>query len=39
VWLKLGDDSPPYELLRDWVIESYRAVAPRKLVRELEIPA
>jgi predicted DNA-binding protein (MmcQ/YjbR family) len=39
VWLKLGEESPPFELLRDWVTESYRAVAPKKLVRELEIPA
>lgn len=39
VWLKLDDAAPPFELLRDWVTESYRAVAPKKLVRELEIPA
>lgn len=39
VWLRLGDDAPPVEILRDWVLESYRTVAPRKLVRELETPA
>jgi predicted DNA-binding protein (MmcQ/YjbR family) len=38
VWLKLGDEAPPVEILRDWVLESYRTVAPRKLVRELDIP-
>ena len=24
------------DVLRDWVLESYRAVAPKKLVRELD---
>jgi predicted DNA-binding protein (MmcQ/YjbR family) len=28
--------NPPLELLREWVEESYRAVAPRRLVAELE---
>jgi predicted DNA-binding protein (MmcQ/YjbR family) len=32
-------DSPPMELLRQWVIESYRAVAPRTLVKELDAKA
>jgi predicted DNA-binding protein (MmcQ/YjbR family) len=39
VWLKLGKAAPPVEILRDWVLESYRTVAPRRLVRELEIRA
>ena len=29
-------ESPPMELLNRWVEESYRAVAPRRLVKELE---
>ena len=28
----------PYEMLRVWIDESYRAVAPRNLVAELETP-
>jgi hypothetical protein len=24
-------DSPPLEMLRDWIDESYRAIAPKKL--------
>lgn len=28
--------TPPLDVLRDWVEESYRAVAPKKLVAELE---
>ena len=27
---------PPMELLRQWVTESYRAVAPKTLVKELD---
>jgi predicted DNA-binding protein (MmcQ/YjbR family) len=30
------DESPPVDLLRQWVEESYRAVAPRRLVRQLD---
>jgi predicted DNA-binding protein (MmcQ/YjbR family) len=31
-------DAPPLELLREWLDESYRAVAPKKLVAALEHP-
>ncbi len=30
-------DRPPVEILKEWILESYRAVAPKKLVAELEI--
>lgn len=30
------EEAPPLELLRQWVDESYRAVAPRRLVAELD---
>ncbi len=30
-------DRPPAEILKEWILESYRAVAPKKLVAELEI--
>ena len=36
VSVPLGPDAPPDELLRDWVEESYRAVAPKTLVRRLD---
>jgi predicted DNA-binding protein (MmcQ/YjbR family) len=29
-------DKPPLEMLRQWLDESYRAVAPRKLIDELD---
>ncbi|HEY3174004.1 MAG TPA: MmcQ/YjbR family DNA-binding protein [Thermoanaerobaculia bacterium] len=29
-------DEPPLEILQGWILESYRAVAPKKLVAELE---
>ena len=29
-------DSPPVDILKDWIEESYRAVAPKRLVRELK---
>ena len=29
-------DSPPVDILEDWIEESYRAVAPKRLVRELK---
>jgi predicted DNA-binding protein (MmcQ/YjbR family) len=28
-------DSPPQGILRDWILESYRAVAPKKMVERL----
>jgi predicted DNA-binding protein (MmcQ/YjbR family) len=31
-----GIDPPPVDLFLDWIEESYRAVAPKKLVAELE---
>ena len=32
-------DEPPMELLRKWIDESYRAVAPKELVKALDEPA
>ena len=29
-------DAPPVEILEGWILESYRAVAPKKLVTELD---
>ena len=29
------DDDPPVEMLKDWIDESYRAVAPKRLVKQL----
>jgi predicted DNA-binding protein (MmcQ/YjbR family) len=29
------DDAPPVELLREWIEESYRAIAPKKLLAKL----
>ena len=29
--LSRGEDPPPLEVLRDWIVESYRAVAPKTL--------
>ncbi len=31
-----GGDRPPLAALRDWIEESYRAVAPKKLIKELD---
>jgi predicted DNA-binding protein (MmcQ/YjbR family) len=36
VTVPLGDDAPPVEVLTDWVEESYRRVAPRRLVAQLD---
>jgi predicted DNA-binding protein (MmcQ/YjbR family) len=37
VTIRVGaPDCPPVEVLLDWVEESYRTVAPKKLVRELD---
>ena len=30
-------DRPPMDLLRAWVLESYRAIAPKKLVKQLDV--
>jgi predicted DNA-binding protein (MmcQ/YjbR family) len=31
-----ADETPPVELLQSWIEESYRAVAPKRLVAELD---
>jgi predicted DNA-binding protein (MmcQ/YjbR family) len=36
VTLRLDADAPPYEVIADWVEESYRRIAPKKLVAELD---
>jgi len=36
VSIEFGKDRPPLDLLLDWVEESYRAVAPKRLVAELD---
>jgi predicted DNA-binding protein (MmcQ/YjbR family) len=36
VTVPLGDDSPPVEVLADWVEESYRRIAPKRLVARLD---
>ena len=38
-WVTLNfpaEDKPPVDLLKRWILESYRAVAPKKLIAELE---
>ena len=38
-WVSLNFDAaekPPLDLLKRWILESYRAVAPKKLIAELE---
>lgn len=35
VWVMLVD-GPPFDFLRDWVAESYRAVAPKQLREQLD---
>jgi predicted DNA-binding protein (MmcQ/YjbR family) len=39
VTVPLGDESPPVEVLTDWVEESYRLVAPKRLVAQLDAPS
>ncbi|HEY3210747.1 MAG TPA: MmcQ/YjbR family DNA-binding protein [Actinomycetota bacterium] len=36
VTIPFRDTTPPLEVLKDWVEESYRRVAPKQLVAELE---
>jgi predicted DNA-binding protein (MmcQ/YjbR family) len=36
VSVPLGDGAPGADLLRDWVEESYRAIAPKRLIAELD---
>ncbi|MDQ3870158.1 MAG: MmcQ/YjbR family DNA-binding protein [Chloroflexota bacterium] len=38
VWVLLGD-ATPFEMLRDWAVESYLAVAPRRLAAQLDLSA
>jgi predicted DNA-binding protein (MmcQ/YjbR family) len=38
VTLTFTKKAPPLGVLRDWVEESYRAVAPKKLIAELDAP-
>jgi len=39
-WVNIRFDASklPFEVLRDWIDESYRAVAPKKLVAALRVP-
>jgi predicted DNA-binding protein (MmcQ/YjbR family) len=34
--IPFGEDTPPVDVLRDWVEESYRRVAPKRLVADLD---
>ncbi|MBH5337795.1 MmcQ/YjbR family DNA-binding protein [Streptomyces pactum] len=36
VTVPLGDGAPPVDLLRDWVEESYRTIAPKRLSAQLD---
>ena len=36
VTIPFGDATPPAAILKDWVEESYRRVAPKSLVAQLE---
>lgn len=36
VSIPFRDTTPPLDVLRDWVEESYRVVAPKRLVAELD---
>ena len=36
VWIRFEQDLPPDEVLYDWVEESYRLVAPKRLIAELD---
>lgn len=36
VSVPLGDGAPPEDLLCDWVEESYRVIAPKRLIAELD---
>ncbi len=36
VSVPLGTGTPPVDVLRDWIDESYRRVAPKRLVAELD---
>jgi hypothetical protein len=35
----VGTDDAPIDLLLDWIEESYRTIAPKKLVQELDARA
>lgn len=34
--IAFGERTPPLDVLKDWVEESYRVVAPRRLIAELD---
>lgn len=36
-WVTVPIDGVPFEVLRDWVEESYRIVAPKRLVAQLDM--
>jgi predicted DNA-binding protein (MmcQ/YjbR family) len=36
VSIPFAEGSPPLDVLKDWVEESYRRIAPKRLVKELE---
>jgi predicted DNA-binding protein (MmcQ/YjbR family) len=39
VTAKFGEKgAPPIEILEGWILESYRAIAPKKLIAKLEAP-
>lgn len=38
IHLRDGHDPPPLEEMREWVLESYSAVAPKSLVAKLDLP-
>jgi predicted DNA-binding protein (MmcQ/YjbR family) len=38
VTIPLRDTTPPPPVLEDWIDESYRRVAPKKLIARLEAP-
>lgn len=39
VSVPIGDGLPPVEVLFDWIEESYRLIAPKRLVKALDQPA
>ena len=36
VTISFGERTPPLDVLKDWVEESYRVVAPKRLIAELD---
>jgi predicted DNA-binding protein (MmcQ/YjbR family) len=33
--INFGETSMPFEMLRDWIVESYRAIAPKRIAKLL----